>query len=333
LATSQSAPKAAVAAWNKSLVRQQLPGAGCFEADYPAAAWSRIACSTSPDRSGPNEESSGIEPAAGGNHHGGTYKIYTAPVLMQEAIGSFPAVKGVKSVSSIGTSGYRGKGSYGLQLNTDFFKTAACANRPRCQGWEQFVFSNRPSTSKGSVEIEDWLLGWGSSASCPANQGWIHFKNGSCEQYSKFISLPQVPITQLGDIALMGFAASSGDGVILTVGKKMYGLKKVQGDGLTDLSQNWKVAEFDVFGNAGGSEAVFNSGTSLTVRLEADTGMYNSAPPTCELSTSTTAESNDLTYVAPPPKPAAQEFPSIVFRESYPASIGSTPACVALPGT
>jgi hypothetical protein len=129
----------------------------------------------------------------------------------------------------------------------------------------------------------------------------------------------------------MGFAAPGGDGVVLAVGTKMYGVKKIQGDGLTDLSENWKIAEFDVFGNAGGSEAIFNQGTSLTVSVEANTSPYK-AKPTCALSTSTTAESNNLTFVAPPPSPPLQEYPSIVYSESNPAPVGSTPACVPLSG-
>src|SRR5215469_9604611 len=37
-------------AWRTAIVRSALPGQGCFTAEYPATAWTEVACTKAPDR-------------------------------------------------------------------------------------------------------------------------------------------------------------------------------------------------------------------------------------------------------------------------------------------
>jgi len=66
-------------------------------------------------------------------------------------------------------------------------------------------------------------------------------------------------------------------------------------DSYTDIASGWSEAEFNVFGNAGGSEAEFNSGSKITVKLALTDG--STTAPTCVSPSSdagTTGETNNL---------------------------------------
>jgi hypothetical protein len=63
--------------------------------------------------------------------------------------------------------------------------------------------------------MQYWLLDWGSSA-CPS--GWTQ-SGTACYQNTKLMSVPSVPITELGQVGLSGSAAANGlDGVTFVYG-------------------------------------------------------------------------------------------------------------------
>jgi hypothetical protein len=309
--------------WHSSLIQNRLPGAGCFKAVYPSTQWMRIACSTPPRLwyPVPPWRRPGIRPANVGD--GLDYTADTNPHLISQAIGAFPKVKGVKSVETEG-QGQDGLNSYTLQLNSYFFPTAACDSISNCDGWEQFVFENPPGAGDASLFIQDWLIGTkGPLSGCPADEGW-EYADGGCVQNSPFgVSIPNVSITDLGQVIETGEAALSGDSVYLSVDKTEYGMQNVQSDGVTDLAAHWMGAEFNVVGNAGGSIADFNSGSRITVSLQADTGLK--AKPTCPADTGTTGESNNLFFVPAPKRAVKLEYPSIEFTMD--SKVGGTPSC------
>jgi hypothetical protein len=94
-------------------------------------------------------------------------------------------------------------------------------------------------------------------------------------------------------------------------------------DTMLDISSVWNEAEFNVLGDAGGSRAVFNIGSSITV----DLAFYNGSDstPTClgPTNAGTTGETNNLNlgpctaslgFCGAPPCLAN---PQIEFTESY----------------
>jgi hypothetical protein len=83
-------------------------------------------------------------------------------------------------------------------------------------------------------------------------------------------------------------AASDGDSVYMSVDTTEYGMKNVQSDGITDLSQHWQGLEFNIIGNAGGDIADLNSGSTIAVNIQGDTGV--NAKPTCPSDSGTTGE-------------------------------------------
>jgi hypothetical protein len=310
--------------WHSSLIQNRLPGAGCFKAVYPSAQWIRVACTTPPRLWYPVPPSRrpGIRPANVGD--GLDYTADTSPNLISKAIGAFPKVKGVKSVETENGS-VDGPNSYTLQLNSYFFPTSACGSIANCDGWEQFVFENPPGSGQAVLFIQDWLVpteGRGLSG-CPPDEGW-EFVGIGCVQNSPYgVNIPNVSITDLDEVVETGEAASSGDSIYLSVGKTEYGMQNVQGDGITDLSAHWMGGEFNVVGNAGGGIAVFNTGSRITVSLQADTGLK--AKPTCPANTGTTGESNNLFFVPAPKRAVKLEYPSIEFTMN--SKVGATPSC------
>ncbi|HZY99423.1 MAG TPA: hypothetical protein VFE36_07605 [Candidatus Baltobacteraceae bacterium] len=334
------AAKAIVRAWSVNMMRVPLPHAGCFQAVYPASTWSHVACVATPHVVLPPRKRGRINPAIIGN--GNDYGIDVLPVTMLGAIGSFEDVSGITSVTSCaphyasgnscGTHGL-GNNVYSLQLNSNDFSTAACGNRKNCLGWEQFVYTNQPKYYGGGglLIIQDWLLSTGTKAlKCPANAGWTASGGDCYKNAPSSISVPNVPGSQLGDVRLAGSAGSQGDSVFFSVGGYVYGMKNAQDDGVTDLSDHWTGAEFNVIGNSNGNQAVFNAGAKLTVRLQAVTGYSTAAA--CRSNAGTTAEENNLFFIAPPSHAGAEQYPSIVFSESNAAYRPGPASCVSVAG-
>ena len=303
-------------AWHFALTESPLPGAGCFKAVYPSMHWNPIDCSAPPHHWYPVPRSlRGKSRQAVGA--GRDFTAETDPNLISKAIGAFPEVDGVKKVRSVGCCGVQGPNSYTLQLNSDFFPTSACGSIPYCGGWEQFVFENPPAPMKGFLFIEDWLvpmpIGRGSLSGCPPSAGW-EFVGIGCVQNSQAVRIPNVSIKDLSQLIETGVASSRGDSVYLSVGNTEYGMRKIQSDGIVDLSANWDGAEFNVVGDAGGDDAEFNAGSKITVSLQTDTGLKTK--PACLADSGTTGETNNLFFVKAPKNPAVLRYPSIEFTMS-----------------
>jgi hypothetical protein len=316
-------------AWHDALVQKGLPAAGCFSATYPSIRWNRMQCATPPRLwfPVPRSHSKGVHPNVG---DGQDYTIDTSPHVISKAIGAFPMVKGVKSVTSEGCCGEQGLNSYSLQLNSQFFQTAACGSLANCLGWEQFVYSNPPGTSQGALFIQDWLVATqGSFANCPPSAGWQDVGIG-CVQNSPFgVYIPNVAATDLQKVVETGVAASDGDSIYLSVGTNEYGMKNVQSDGITDLAAHWQSAEFNIIGNGGGDVADFAGKSHVTISIAADTG--HKTAPTCPADSGTTGESNNLFFASAPKKPALTKYPSIEF--TMVSQSGRKASCDAEPGS
>jgi hypothetical protein len=83
-------------------------------------------------------------------------------------------------------------------------------------------------------------------------------------------------------------------------------------DSVVDISAVWRQSEFNVVGNAGGSEAVFNSGSSVSVKVALTDG--STAAPTCVANAGSTGETNNLNLGTC--TTAGGTTPSIQFTES-----------------
>jgi hypothetical protein len=282
------------ASWRQTMQHTAAPAKGCYHASYPSTAWAKVNCVKAPNRLYLPRHFP--EPQTVGN--GDDYAAEISSGVITQTVGSFPSVSGVSSESDDGTSG-----DYSLQLNSNFMNTNACNGVSGCQAWEQFVYAS----GEGSAFMQYWLINYGDT--CPSG-GWMQYQ-GSCYMNSAAVSVPDEPITDLANMSLTGSAVSGGnDTLTFTDGTEAYTTSG--DDSVTDLGTAWQASEFNIIGDGGGSQAVFNSGSSITVNVSLTDGS-NSAP-TCASNAGTTGETNNLTLGSC--STSGGSTPSIQFTES-----------------
>ncbi len=301
-AASAAAPDAVAAAheaWRASIIQTPVPQEGCFRASYPAAQWTRVDCTAAPNRPYiPRHGRHSGFTVGNGNDYAAVTSTLTA-----SAVGSFPSVTGVKS-----EKGYGGAANtYSLQLNSDFMNTAGCngtSNPGSCQTWEQFVYSS----SETAAFMQYWLINYGSR--CPAGGGWSSYE-GSCYKNSAAVTVPKLPITQLGSLKVSAGAVSGGtDTLVLTTATDAYSTSGK--DSVVYLATAWHGSEFNIVGDGGGSEAKFNKGSSISVEISLKDG--STAAPVCESDDGTTGETNNLTLGSC--TATGGSAPAVEFKES-----------------
>ena len=289
--------------WREAITATPTPD-GCFQATFPNMTWESVACTAAPNRAigSPRAKPSAhaVEAATGpflvGD--GADYALHV-PGLISSSTGSFPVVTGVTTESGGGV-----RNGYSIQLNSNFMSgTAACRGVSGCLSWAQFVYSSE----ERSVFIQNWLIGIGS---CPS-RSWINAGGGDCFMNSAAVSAPAIAITSLANLKMTGTATSGGsDGLVFANGTQAF--RTSEADTVTGLSGAWHESEFNIIGDGGGSEAVFNRGSSITVEITAASG--SSAAPTCIANDGTTGETNNLTLG--PCKGTGGTTPNIQFTES-----------------
>jgi len=306
--------------WRKAMRDLKLPTRGCFTSDFPGIAWKQVACGTPPNIPYPPHQGRRSPQTVGGGTDWAA-RVNTGLILRAE--GAFDTVSGVTSIDSTASGGVS---EFSLQLNTQFFTTPACAgasNPAICQGWEQFVFSNT-----GSGFIQYWMLPYDNP--CPA--GWISYatatgnfcyKNGAGS-----ISPGHQNVSDLASLRLEGAADLGGDDTITmtTPGGTLFATNN---DSELTLAGAWRDAEFNIVGDAYGSEAAFNAGSTVTVHTTVHNGTRDA--PTCVLE-GFTAETNSLTLVGTPAIVGLLPAPGIVFNQTNVTPFSAS-SCASAMGT
>jgi len=303
-----------------------LPKKGCFTSSYPSTEWREVPCATPPAR--PYPPARGPLPLTVGNGNDVSAEV-TGHI--STAVGSFDSVTGVTSeTGQVNGAGGQVANIFSLQLNTNFFSGSptcnGAANPSTCLAWEQFVYSNGESGSfSGFAFIQYWLIHY--NTTCPS--GWNTFTAGS-ETYcwmnsTDGVSVPNQVIANLGNLSVTGQAISGGsDAIIVGTGSNLY---SAQGpDSVLVLAQGWQEAEFNIVGDCCGSQANFNSGSTIVVRTSVDSGTLSA--PSCD-GQGFTGETNNLSFGgAPSAEPGS--LPAVVFTES---SAGGAPSACASANT
>lgn len=279
--------------WRSYMSEHTASAEGCFHASYPSFVWEQMDCKATQTRIHPvRRVPKASEPEVTGNGHD---YVAQAAGLISKTLGTFPRVSGVKSEKSVGVAAFGGGGilgpnEYTLQINTNYTgTTSACAGHSGCTVWQQFIYSPDYNVNgEAAVFMQYWLIGWGSS-SCP--RGWMSAGGGDCFRNSASATAPDIPITSLGRLTLSGQAVAGGnDTVVFNNGSQAYSITGK--DSVLDISAVWTQSEFNVVGNAGGSRADFNSGSSVTVKIALTDG--STSAPKCVSNAGSTGETNNL---------------------------------------
>jgi hypothetical protein len=284
LAASPSDETEAVAQanWRETIASIPASGEGCFMAEYPSTAWMPVGCVEAPNRRFvPRSSTAPISTCPGPLTGNGCDYNLTSATLISKTRGSFPVVTGVTS-----EIGLLGPNDYSLQLNSNFMPgVGPCAGISGCESWEQFVYSS----GETSAFMQYWLIDYG--ATCPS--GWMSSEGTDCYKNSYGITVPQEAITNLQSMALSAHAKSGGqDVLVLTVGTMAYSTSGK--DSVVDLATAWNQSEFNIVGDGEGSNATFNTGSSVRVRIATTNG--STSAPTCggPSNGGTTGETNNL---------------------------------------
>jgi hypothetical protein len=263
--------------WRKKMARTPLPSKGCFEASLPNTSWEEVPCVASPHV--PMSPATGPVRAVVSPDN----SALVTPILSW-AEGSFPTVSGVTSETDGSPN------QFSLQLNTNFFPSPACkgAQVPsKCQGWEQFIYDEVDGLGS-YVYIEAWLLNYVNP--CPAN--WSSDGLNDCYFDSSHTNVPAQPVTNLANLTLTGSVSPTTDTVVLWTGGNNLSAHAM--DSVVGLSGFWDRAEFNVFGWGDRTQAVFNAGSTIGVKVTLSDG--STASPACT-PTSGSAETNNLNLV------------------------------------
>ena len=304
------------AQWRESIINSETPGEGCFQATFPATQWEPAPCRAVSEHTHPiPRRSRSHEPQTTGD--GNDYALVADGLLISQTVGSLPSVTGVTSESSVGVQqfgdgGILGPNEYSLQINSNAnLGSAACSGGAAgCTIWQQFIYAtDYEGPGSAAVFIQYWLLGYGANgARCPSGFGTY---GTDCFKNSPYVTVPDVPITGLGNLKMTGAAVKGGnDTVTFANGSQAYSVSA--SDSVLDLATVWEQSEFNVVGDAGGSEAEFNTGTQIAVNVAAQYG--STSAPACASNAGTTGETNNLDLS--PCVTAGGTTPSIQFTES-----------------
>lgn len=293
----------ALTSWEDT-IKQQAPSVeGCFTASFPSAGWQAERCEAPPSFVSvpPPAKGNGLTTSARSASADSVYQVgngvdYAAQTrnLTRSAVGTFPTVSGVTT----------GTADYSLQINTNIGSNPTTCSQfgySSCQTWEQFIYSTdsdgSPSNGRTPVAfIQDWFFAGSSSqynsVGCPS--GWYSYpQQYACYRNSNAVSVPLVPVNQIGTIKLTGSATSGGvDTVTFTVNGTAHSVS--QSATTLNINKIWKLSEFNIFGNGSDNPVVsFNRGSSVTVNVAVNDGSTNA--PSCLGNAGQTYEQNNLT--------------------------------------
>ena len=224
--------------------------------------------------------------------------------------GSFTAEAGVTSeVSSNGPGGGPAcsvgtSNCYGLQINTNAFTTTYTASSGTgfAGGSEQYVYQDGGTSAFMGI----WVIVYNyTTCPSPSPSGFSSWslQLGNCYAHSPFVSVPPVPVTNLSDVTMTAYANQSGtDALDFCVSPAVSGWPVCTPTSASDaigLSEAWTVAEFNVFGDNGGSQATFNGGAALQVQTLIGTDLGGALAPTCAGTPNVHTVENNNMYLWP----------------------------------
>lgn len=278
-------------AWREEMTRIHPPGIGCFHATYPSTIFERTSCQTA----SPHSFSLPPKTLQDTSKTVGNRQDYALGVPLSSD-GNSNAISAVSGSFPSAKIAGNGPDQYSLQINTNSdSSTAACDGGSLCKVWQQFIYATDypPGSHSGAgLFMEYWLNTYSLLGRCP--DGWNHGADFSCFKDSPVTAVPYIPAADLADVHLIATAqGNEDDAVMLFYRDDVYA--SYNDDSVLDLSQIWKEAEFNIFGNGARSPlANFDQGTSITVKIGSRYPLYTKSPPICLPNMGTTAETNNL---------------------------------------
>jgi hypothetical protein len=279
---SMATPSSAdISSWQETISRVSTPGPGCWTASYPSLAWSAGKCA--------NSTISQSDIAMIGLFHNDENDTFSSASNTFSSV-YFTSESGFSSEYDNYSRGCSGSSYdwYSIQVNTNEFATSAYGGT---RGWEQFIFQNQgcPNYNKGILYVTYDLVGYLTGhSSCPS--GWTALF-GSCYLASPSppTQTPYLDPSKLTSAHVYGQTGAYDDNAELCISGTCY--SATSGSDYLGLYPNkWANTEANIFGYAGLSQAVFNSGFSLGLKIN----NIGSTTASCSQTLSTSGETANL---------------------------------------
>jgi len=315
-------------AWRKTMKQTHVPKKGCFTVTYPDTAWREATCTTAPNIPLVPRHGTGAQTV-------GNATDFVAEVtsgLISTSDGFFFNASGVTSESGdINNVPPAYPNSFTLQLNTNVYSDppacSSAATPSACLGWQQFVVAESDG-GDATLFMQYWLINY--DTACPG--GWTAYEE-DCYKNSSATSLPSYPASSIFGMEVTGEAESGTDTAMFTSVSPAEILYAVGQDSVLDLEQYWTQSEFNVFGDAGGGEANFNSDSTFIVQTSVNNGTTNAPRCLGPQGAGTTGETNNLTLVSQSAPVCCPYSGAIQFMESNASGVGATCGASALAAT
>jgi hypothetical protein len=243
---------------------------GCWTATYPSSTLTEVPCG--PPIKGVTETSP--------PDYGASDNIVISPSAITSVEGrltDFFNASGVYSVftSSNGTTTNR-NGAFSLQLNTNSFPIyppSICANptgyipgQPVCAGFLQFIYSQDAANSTGQIWIENVLSKYLTNHpnGCPTGWGPSSLSGDtSCYLGSQSANINSLSLDDASGVALTGTVQNGQDIVSITTFEGGQYMVYMQPSSPLNITGLWTQAQFNVFGENNGAQAIFPEGATM----------------------------------------------------------------------
>ena len=257
--------------------KPSVPAAGCFEASYPSLEWNQVECVEAPNIQFRPRTGSGSQTVGDGDD----YAAEVTSGLISQTVGSFPKVKGVTSEDGRWRrEQLLAAAQFQLHEHAGLRRRRRSSGLPGLAAVRLFVGLYSGIHAILADLLEHYVPRW-----------MVQLRRRDCYTNSAAVTMPKENITELKTIKLSGLAKAGGlDTLVMTVGKKAYSITGE--DSVVYLSTAWTESEFNIVGDGGGSEADFNTGSSITVKVAVTNGTTNAAK--CASDAGTTGETNNL---------------------------------------
>jgi hypothetical protein len=328
--------------WQREIAKNPARQVGCFSASYPSLEWHQFACQAPPRNAPPQVlvKPNAHPPQIVGN---GTNMLVQATGTTS-VTGSFPFVSSsaTETENCMNLPGCQDNGdsnTYTLQLNPNRgFSCSLPASDPgSCTGAQQYVYD----AESNAIYIQYWLLDSSltSTSTCPNGGGYTLYIPppgtdyiAGCYRNSPMGALANatphalgVPaVSTLGNVTMTGSAIADGnDELTMTDAGESVQVTPPQAD--IGLGGHWTQSEFGVFGDGYGSQAQFNSGTTVNPLMTVVDGQKTA--PTCTYG-GFTGETNNLSFgTAPPALGLAASGTGYLYATQSYSGGSSTPSC------
>ena len=284
ISSAASANQLTLSQWHQAMNELPTGGMGCFTGAYPSVAWQTTPCVTNAP----------VQLFTIGDGYS-DYQAEPTSGSLTNAEGTFTSESGCSTNGCEHATlfGVPEENLYTEQLNTNRYSTTL-------QGynvyyWQQFIYESDPSDLTASVQMQFWIVGNPTAPSCGSIRvGGVSWSGlgapaNTCYHNSQIVTAPYLETSQLTQASLFGGVATSGDTLKFYNGGHVYAA--TDKDVFSFASNGgWKWAEYNVFGIPGASEAVFDSGVTLSLQNTA----YNGAFTQCYTTTSFTTEYNNM---------------------------------------